>query len=146
MIGDDPIPYVELYKNVPIFDRQPRSRIERIVKPAIDVALSLERPMELHELMIDADGVPEARAVAAARLLALFQKAAAERRAAPDIGPLRDMPYVECFVEILTAQHCRNHDNYNAWLDPRPSPEHPGAGRREPAWEWYDQNPGVIPP
>jgi hypothetical protein len=140
------IPVVETYRGVGIHDRQPRRRIDEVVRPAIDQALALKTPRDLHDYMVDGSRPPEARAVAAAKLLALFEKAAADRHGAPDIGTRRDLPYVATILGCLTSQACRGRETYSAFFDPRPMPGAPAAARREPPWDWYDANPGVMPP
>jgi hypothetical protein len=72
----------EVYKGCPIIAGQSPARVET-VKRDIDRAHSLEDPTELQEFAFCIANAPESRALAASRLVALFEIAVDERRKRP---------------------------------------------------------------
>ena len=79
MDGDGQIPVVEIYRGVGIEDRQSFERIG-LVKPEIDRVHRMNGADELADYAGDARHPPEARMLAGARVEALCELAAEERR------------------------------------------------------------------
>lgn len=84
-MSGDRIPIVETYRGVGIHAFQPRERIERIVRPAIDTVHGISDAAALAAYLGDPTHPPEARLFAAARVEALWQLAAENRELRPKI-------------------------------------------------------------
>ena len=82
-MSDDAIPCLEQYRGVGIHDHQPRRRIDRVVKPAIDRVFAMSDPDELFDFARDIGNPPEARTFAAAKCRAAWQIATDNRQARP---------------------------------------------------------------
>jgi hypothetical protein len=137
MIDHDQIKAVEVYKGVRVQDCQPRDRIETIVKPAIDDAMAIEDPYRLYEFMENDRNPPEARLLAGARLEAVWELAASERRVRPDL----DMDRARALTAALDSRTWRDLTNYGGllclappasqWRDIARPPEFQEAVRRD---------------
>ncbi len=86
MPEDDRIPIVGTHRGVGIHAFQPRERIDRVVKPAIDAVFGLSDPDALTDYVQDPTHPPEARLFAAARVEALWQLAADNRELRPKVS------------------------------------------------------------
>ena len=104
MIGDH-LRTAGVYRGVGIFGDQPASRIEHVVKPAIDEVFGMASAIGLVAYAGDARHPPEARLLAAARVEALWELAA-ENRA---IRPLVDLDRLRASVAGLDSV---------TWTDP----------------------------
>src|SRR5262252_1340099 len=79
---DDLLEIGEVYRSVGIIAGQSPARVET-VKQDIDRAHSLDDPVELQEFAFCIANAPESRALAASRLIAMFELAVDERRKRP---------------------------------------------------------------
>lgn len=82
-MAEDQIPIFETYRGVPIHDQQPHERIENVVRPEIDQVIGLTDVGQLFEFAKDISKAPEARLFAAAKIEALWEIAAEQRRVRP---------------------------------------------------------------
>jgi hypothetical protein len=83
---DDQIPTIGAYRGVPLHDQQPPERIKGIVEPEIDAVYDMTGIEALYEFAGDITRSPEARMFATAKVEALWDLAAEERRRRPDIS------------------------------------------------------------
>ena len=102
----DKIPIITRYRGVGIFDCQSADRIKSIVEPEIDYIHSLSDLAQLIAFADDPANSPESRLFAAAKLRAVWEIAADERRVQPDI----DFERVAASVAGLDSR---------SWRDPR---------------------------
>lgn len=65
------MPIVEVYCGVGVHDFQPRDRIERIVKPALDRVIATGDAEVLWRIVLDPISPPEARVFAASKIRAI---------------------------------------------------------------------------
>jgi hypothetical protein len=112
--GDD-IPVVDVYRGVSIHDRQPRERIEGIVKPSIDAVIYMADARSLAAYAGDVGNPPEARLLAAAKCAALMQLAA-ERR---EVRPVIDMERLRATVAGLGSRRWRSPYFFGSTLESR---------------------------
>ncbi|MES2294593.1 MAG: hypothetical protein V4527_14930 [Pseudomonadota bacterium] len=115
----DEIPCVEYYHGVGIHDGQPRERIERKVKPALDFVFNLDDVPALLNYAGDVSKPPEARQLAGVKLLAMYHIAAEERRVRPDIDP----DHVWALFAGLDSQAWRSRRRYCTLMDESPEAE-----------------------
>jgi hypothetical protein len=78
----DAMPIVAHYKGVGIHDFQPDERIRTVVIPAIDHVLGLEDVEGLYAYLVDIRNPPEARGLAARKLIEPAEEMQANRRKA----------------------------------------------------------------
>ena len=122
-----PIPIVDTYRGVGIHDCQPQSRIDGVVKPAIDRAMKLSSSKSLMDFAKDITEPPEARALAAAKLVARYQIAVDERKERPDF----DIDMATYYATWLNRKKARSRTHYgNTFHTPNP-PGQPGPVKRE---------------
>jgi hypothetical protein len=103
---DDRIPTVETYRGVGIHAFQPADRIRHVVKPAIDAVYGMSDAGSLAAYVEDPTLPPEARLLAAARCEALWELAAENRAARPNV----DKMLLRAHTAGLTSLR---------WIDPR---------------------------
>jgi hypothetical protein len=113
-MAEDQIPIVETYHGVPIHDQQPRERIENVVQPEIDQVIGLTDVGQLLEFAKDISKTPEARLFAAAKIEALWEIAAEERRVRP-VGITLEC--VKATVAGLDSSTWRSPTHYCSDLD-----------------------------
>jgi hypothetical protein len=123
MDDDDAIPVVEVYRGIGIEDQQPRERIERVVKPAIDLVHAMGDPDLLTAYAANADNPPEARLFAAAKVEVKLEIAMAERR----LRPVASLEQIRANVAGLNSRRWRSPWLYASLLDPNG-----GVEREEP--------------
>ena len=109
------IPIVETYRGVGIHDRQPRARIENVVKVEVDRVHSMGDADDLAAFAEDVRNCPEAQLFTAAKIEALWQLAAEGRRVRPT-GV--DIERVQATVAGLDSQTWRSPTHYCSILDP----------------------------
>ena len=109
----DAIPIIEVYRNVNIFDRQPRERIERVVKPEIDFATTLSDPLALYTFASDPAHSPEARLAAAARAEAASEIVTQRR----ERGPAVNIDKLHASIAGLANIRWRSSSRYCSLLD-----------------------------
>jgi hypothetical protein len=84
---DDRIPahadYPAGYRGCRIHDKQPRERVETIVKPELDRIFAISDPQKLYEICGNVSWSPEARLLCRARLLAGWELATEGRMPRP---------------------------------------------------------------
>jgi hypothetical protein len=119
----DSIAIAETYRGVPIHADQPRDRIERVVRPAIDTVSTMTDAEVLAAYAADAANPPEARLLAAARCEAAFSIAVDERRSRPNI----DVDALRASVAGLDSAIWRDPNRYCSLLDDART-----AARRDP--------------
>jgi hypothetical protein len=119
------IPLIAFHRGVGIHDQQPAERVERIVKPEIDLVLDkIEGVRELYDFARDVANCPEARLLAAAKIEGIWQLKAEAREARP---PGVTLELVKAVVAGLAGQTWRDKYYYCTMLDVR---EVPGSPRR----------------
>lgn len=122
----DRIPICGYYRNVPMHDRQDEARLA-VVRREIDAVLDLSGLKLLVEICPDQRWSPEARLLAAARLKAMHQIAAEDRRVRPSV----DLAYVGACVAGLDSVQWRSRWSYSSSLDPGTAPGAEGPVRRD---------------
>jgi hypothetical protein len=127
MQEDDEIPTIETYRGVGIHDRQSRHRIDRVVKPEIDHVIDASSTAILAAWARDITKSPESRLLAAAKIIATFEIATAERRVRPEI----DLEVIAASVAGLNSQRWRDHVSFCSALDVPAAPGQPGPARRD---------------
>jgi hypothetical protein len=127
----DKIRTIEEYRMVGIQDCQPQDRIETVVKPAIDHVMEIQDPLQLYRYLEHAINPPEARLLAHARLTAIFEIAAEDRSARPNI----DMERALALVAALNSRRWRWESYYCSMFDHSMLP-HGDRERlaRDPEW------------
>ncbi|GLI93383.1 hypothetical protein [Methylocystis echinoides] len=78
----DAMPIIAHYQGAGIHDFQPESRVRETVIPAIDYVLGLEEVEALYSYLLDITNPPEARSLAARRLVEPAEEMMANRRKA----------------------------------------------------------------
>jgi hypothetical protein len=108
------MPTIGTYRGVPLHDFQPRARIEKVVKPAIDEVFGIADPEKLFTYAANNQNPPEARLFAAARCEACHQLAAESRVARPAI----DLQLLRAHVAGLGSRQWVDPKHYTSVLDP----------------------------
>jgi hypothetical protein len=119
-LSHDSIPIIGTYRGVGIHDQQPQTRVNCVVKPEIDHVLDdLSDISDLYNFAANAANSPEARLLAAAKIMAEFDLAVEERRARP-LGIT--MEKVRAAVAGVDSQEWRSNFHYGSALDHGPPP------------------------
>lgn len=124
------IPTVAVYRGQKIHGFQSKARIQSIVVPEIDAALELAEPCELHAFLADQSRAPEARLVAARRLLEPVAQAERDRRRVPV-----NRENVEALTAGLDALQWADPESYGSLLLV-PRPGDPPPALRPPEYRW----------
>jgi hypothetical protein len=111
----DAIPTIETYRGIGIHDCQPRERIERVIKPEIDIVAGMVDPLALFAYAADPLHSPEARIAAAARCEAAAGIVTARR----ERGPAVDIDKLRAAVAGLDSKVWRSPTYYGTDLDHR---------------------------
>jgi hypothetical protein len=85
MIDNERIPAVAVYRGIEVHDCQSVERIERVIKPEIDLVYDTAYIERLAEIAADPGFSPESRLLSAAKCQAAWEVAATERRQRPSI-------------------------------------------------------------
>jgi hypothetical protein len=139
MNDDDAIPKLGTHRGVPIHDCQPAERIERVVKPEIDVVFEMSSIDALFAYAADISRPPEARLFAAAKCESSWTLAAEERRVRPDLN----LDSLRALVAGLDSVKWRDPDFYCCLLDvrSRAEPAHRLPADRVAVERAYDRPP-----
>jgi hypothetical protein len=113
MDEDDQIPVVGTYRGIGIEADQPTSRIELVVKPAIDRVAAMGDLDLLAAYADDADNPPEARLFAAAKVEVELEIAMAERR----LRPVTSLERIRASTAGLGSRRWRDPTRYCSLLD-----------------------------
>jgi hypothetical protein len=113
MNEDDAIPVVTVYRGIGIENCQPLERIERVVKPAIDLVHAMDDPDLLAAYAANADNPPEARLFASAKVEVELEIAMAERR----LRPVTSLEQIRASVAGLNSRRWRSPWLYASLLD-----------------------------
>jgi hypothetical protein len=123
----DALPICEIYRGCGVFSRQPRERIETVVKPEIDLVSALTDPVALYAFAFDPMHSPEARLAAAARCEAAAGIVTARR----ERGPAVDIDKLRAAVAGLGSEIWESPVYYGSDLDVGPGvprePPDPGG-------------------
>jgi hypothetical protein len=122
MDEDAAIPVVTVYRGIGIENCQPLERIERVVKPAIDLIHAMGDPDLLAAYAANADNPPEARLFASAKVEVELEIAMAERR----LRPVTSLEQIRASVAGLGSRRWRSPVVYGTDL------EHGGVPREVP--------------
>lgn len=126
-MSDDIIPIVGRHRGVPLHDRQDEARLT-VVRAEIDRVLDLSDVDKLIELCGNVTWSPEARLTAAAKLRAMYELAAEDRKTRP---PKIDLAYIGACTAGLNSRNWRSPRVYGSLLDPGPMPGEQGAVCRD---------------
>jgi hypothetical protein len=110
----DIIPAIEIYRGCRIHDRQPVSRIERVVKPELDRILESDDLQALFAVCQDITWCPEARLLARAKLLSAMEAAADNRMPRP---PGISVEMIKANTAGLDVCRYRYHEYYCASIE-----------------------------
>ncbi|RJT28122.1 hypothetical protein D3227_35085 [Mesorhizobium waimense] len=121
MNENDRIPRVGEYRGVGLHDNQSPERLA-VVKRELDSVLDLADATLLVEIVGDVTWSPEARLTAAAKLRAMHQIAAEDRKS----RPMFDLAYVVACTAALDSRYWRSPWYYGSLLDPGRGPHEAG--------------------
>ncbi|MGC1861903.1 MAG: hypothetical protein WA733_12465 [Methylocystis sp.] len=127
-MSDEKLPIIETYRGVGIHDFQDAYRVERVVKPAIDLVHAENDILALAEYAGDVRNPPEARMFAAAKCRAAHEMASETRTERPRI----DMQLLAARVAGLGSLKRADPSRYASIFEAEPPLSHdaPRAARR----------------
>ncbi|PBB20556.1 hypothetical protein [Mesorhizobium sp. WSM4313] len=117
----DRIPVIGEHRGVALHDYQDEARLA-VVRCELDSVLDLADATLLVEIVADVSWSPEARLTAAAKLKAMHQLAAEDRKTRPNF----DLAYIEACTAGLDSVYWRSPWHYGSLLDPGRAPHEPG--------------------
>ncbi|RAZ90160.1 hypothetical protein DPM33_15135 [Mesorhizobium hawassense] len=126
MRNRDRIPTIGEHRGVGLHDHQDEERLAT-VRREIDAVLDLTDPTLLVETCADVTWSPEARLTAAAKLKAMHQIAAEDRK----VRPTFDLAYVAACTAGLDSVYWRSPWHYGSLLDPGRAPGEAGPVPRD---------------
>ena len=120
------IPTIGEHRGVGLHDHQDEARLN-VVRREIDSVLELADATLLVEIAADVSWSPEARLTAAAKLKAMHQLAAEDRKTRPNF----DLAYIEACTAGLDSVYWRSPWHYGSLLDPGRAPHEAGPVQRD---------------
>ncbi|BCG94366.1 hypothetical protein [Mesorhizobium sp. 131-2-1] len=126
MRSGDRIPTIGEHRGVGLHDHQSPERLA-LVRREIDSVLDLADATLLVEICGDVTWSPEARLTSAAKLQAMHQLSAEDRKSRPSF----DLAFVRACVAGLDSVYWRDPCHYASLLDHGPAPGEPGPVPRE---------------